>query len=1086
MDRKIFAFIGCLINAVVLPAFAQLPSIKGQTIFLSQAPDDFQRWFVWDTLPDRPGLVRRFDVTRYLDKPACTVEDQSLSHDPRFASPPFPIPSHRWLRINAIVSSDEPHYFFTLSLDYQVRDGDRVTLSLSLPFTVYATDRWRRAVLFVPPAAIVAPKANYTHAQITIRPVLYGQYFGQCHAWHIKTGRVHLARVEVEAMPEGWQPKRDDRKDWFEFSTQLLPKDSQPLASFDFLHERPAGKRGFVRLHPDGYLVFEDGTPVRLWGVAWHENYFPQQERKPPDVRNDEHLRAAKTLTALGVNFVRWHGLGRGLWNEKTGDLHEQRWHEVVDPLLALLKEHGIYHQFTLWFFSHLLMPREKLPPEIQNDDEWWNAYTVGYKENYHTVKWAIFCFQPMLKRMLDIQERIMNHFNPHRKMRYADDPAVVIVQPINEVSLMQRSPVETPLIWNLQEQEMRRRRALPIGVYQAFTEEWNEWLRRKFGTKERLLTSFPDLSDEFRAMGVPDADPEKGNVPLPPPRWMLRAKLGREDGWWHRLYLEFAMERERNFYREFAQRMRNLGYRNALAGDAGGEWRQCLVSQADLEVGYDLHHPYTDYGDAREDFQFALNNPFPLQPVEWIYESQAVHMWGKAAVISEWGAGTVNEWRAMLPILVAVDSAMQQKSAIAEHTFGYPFMRPDHFLGVSEGFGNLLGDPGRIAAYPVAATLFCIPEAIQAPKLTACQLFTDEDLATPVQGLQGSENAGQFFGVSYLVHVARVRWARWDGKSADVPDADLLYFPITSGVGDLKALPADKKLFIVVPPEVTHSGWRIVKPYERVLSLYPDLRFRKGRFRLQIKLPNGYEGTRDVEGRFLELASLPKGANPIGTDEEKQVCWAFYDRRALVIADASVLQTFIPAALDTVLKAWGMLPKDRGLVSRWELVSSTGQVKRNWREGWITIDSDYGQVIMGDLSKAPATRFLTVKGKPQFGVVALLPLEKKPLTEARRWFIVAVGRVANKDYDAVYNEPIGVYRLSGVRLKIGQGPAICEPLRASVTLRGLGVKDVRIVALTPQLTSKHEIKATIIGSTAQIPIDKAQSIWLLVERKGP
>ena len=115
-------------------------------------------------------------------------------------------------------------------------------------------------------------------------------------------------------------------------------------------------------------------------------------------------------------------------------------------------------------------------------------------------------------------------------------------------------------------------------------------------------------------------------------------------------------------------------------------------------------------------------------------------------------------------------------------------------------------------------------PEAIQPPKMMACQLFTDEDLATPVQGLQGSENAGHFFGVSYLVHVARVRWARWDDQSGNVPDTDLFYFPITSGVGNLKALPADKKLFIVVPPEVTYSGWRIVKPYERVLSLYPCL----------------------------------------------------------------------------------------------------------------------------------------------------------------------------------------------------------------------------------------------------------------------
>jgi hypothetical protein len=1055
---------------------------KGQVLFVSQTADDFKRWFVWDTLPDRPGLVLRFDVITYLGKPVCSVEDISVSHDPRFASPPFEIPKDRWLRITATVASDNPHHFFTLAFEFQQREGNRVVASVPLPFTVFASDRWRTANLLVPPASIVAPKANYTYAQLIVRPVLYGQYFGQCHAWHIKTGRVHLARIQVEALPANFEPTRDDKSRWFEFATQLLPKDVQPIASFDFLTERPAGKKGFVRLHPNGYLIFEDGTPVRLWGVAWHENYFLAQEGKPKELRDEEHLRAAKTLSALGVNFVRWHGLGRGLWDEKKGELHQQRWQEVVDPLLALLTEHGIYHQFTLWFFSHLLMPREKLPPEIRDDEDWWRAYP-SY-EDYHRQKWAIFCFQPMLQQMLDIQEQIMAHLNPHRNLRYADDPAIVIVQPINEVSLMQRSPVETPLLWNPQGQDVRQQRVLPVGVYRAFTAEWNEWLRQRFGSREKMLAEFPELAKEWEAMGIADADPAKGNVPLPPTRSLMRAKTGREDGWWHRVYLEFAMERERRFYNEFAQRMRKLGYRNAVAGDAGGEWRQYLVSQADLDVGYDIHHPYTDYGDAREDFQFALNNPFPLQSAELIYECQAVHMWGKAAVISERGAGTVNEWRAMLPILVAVDSAMQQRSAIAEHTFGYPFMRPDHFLGVSAGFGNLLGDPARIATYPVAATLFCIPEAIQSPKLTACQLFTDEDLATPVQGLQGSENAGQFFGVSYLVHVARVRWARWDGQSGNVPNADLLYFPITSGVGNLKALPADKKLFIVVPPEVTYSGWQIVKPYERVLSLYHNLRFRRGRFRLQVKLPNGYEGMRDCEGRFLELASLPENAVPIGVDEQRQVCWAFYDKRSLVVADPSVLQDFIPAALDTALKAWGLLQRDRGLVNRWELVSSTGQVRRNWKDGWITVDSDYGQVIMGDLSKAPATRFLAVKGKPQFGVVALVPLERKPVNEASRWFLVAVGRIANKDYDAVYNEPMGVYRLSGVRLKIGQGPPVCEPLQATATLRKLGIKKARVVALTPQLTKKQEIRATILGGSVSIPLANTQSLWLVVERK--
>ena len=1062
-----------------------------QTVFASQTTEDFQRWGISETVPDRPGLVRRLDGPTYSGRPSCTIEDQSISHDPRLVSPVFEIPEDRWLRVFFVVRSDKPQHFFTLTVQYIEREGDRETGWVGLPFTVVAGEHWRTSFVWAPPASVVrtrlpkradapgASAASVRHARLMVYPVLRGPYSGDCGAWHIRAGAVHLAAIRVEAMPAGFKPMEEDRRGWFEFSTQLLPKGGSPAASLDFLQERPAGKRGPVRVHPDGYLVFSDGSPVRLWGVAWHENYLYERHNKPSAEWKEEHERAVKTLSALGCNFVRWSGLGRGVWDAKTGHFHQKRWEEVVDPALAMLSEQGFYHQMTLWFFSHLLMPRESLPPEIRDDEDWHRRYPTY--ADYHRKKWAIFCFQPMLRRMLDLQEEIMRHENPLRKMRYVDDPSVVIVQPINEVSLCQDSPVTTPL-WDPWPPPGERRNVLPEGVEKAFQAEWNQWLARRFGTREKLLAAYPGLAEEFQAMGVGDADPTKGTVPLPPLRHRLAGKVKRHDGWWHRVYLDFVMERERDFYRDFAQRMRKLGYRNALAGDAGGVWRQQLITHADLEVPYDIHHPYTDAENSSQDFSFALNNPYPLQMVDLFYECLPVHHWGKAAVVSEWGAGTVNQYRAMLPILVALYGAMQQRSAIAEHSFGYPFLRRDSFLGVGPGFGNLLGDPGRIATYPTAAMLYRIPEAIQAPRRFAVQLFTDEDMATPVSALQGSENAGKFFGVSYLAHMMRVRWARWDGQSGQVPPADLLYFPITSGVGNLKALPADRKLFLVVPPEITYSGWRIVRPYERLESLYPGVRFQRGRYRLQVKLSNGYEGQREVEGRLFVVGSLPSGATLIGTDEKRQVCWAFYDRRSLVVSDGAVLQDLIPAALDEALKQWGLVSGSTGLQGPWELVSSTGQVRRNWREGWIVVDSAYGQALMGDLSRVRAGRYLGVSGKRQVGVVTLVPLEKKPLAEARRWLLTAVGRVANRDYRAVYSGFQEPYRLSGVRLQVGKGPAVCEPLQATAILQGLKLGKVRVWSLNPDLTIKKPLSATMSKGQVQIPLEEAESVWLLIE----
>jgi hypothetical protein len=49
-----------------------------------------------------------------------------------------------------------------------------------------------------------------------------------------------------------------------------------------------------------------------------------------------------------------------------------------------------------------------------------------------------------------------------------------------------------------------------------------------------------------------------------------------------------------------------------------------------------------------------------------------------------------------------------------------------------------------------------------------------------------------------------------------------------------------------------------------------------------------------------------------------------------------------------------------------------------------------------------------------------------------------------------------------------------------------LDLKGGRVVALTPQLTAKQEIRVTTIADRVFIPLSKAESIWLLVERAAP
>ena len=55
--------------------------------------------------------------------------------------------------------------------------------------------------------------------------------------------------------------------------------DSMPVdISFVFADEKPAGKHGFVKVQGDQF-VFEDGTPVRFWGVNFNgAACFPEHD----------------------------------------------------------------------------------------------------------------------------------------------------------------------------------------------------------------------------------------------------------------------------------------------------------------------------------------------------------------------------------------------------------------------------------------------------------------------------------------------------------------------------------------------------------------------------------------------------------------------------------------------------------------------------------------------------------------------------------------------------------------------------------------------------------------------------------------
>ena len=121
--------------------------------------------------------------------------------------------------------------------------------------------------------------------------------------------------------------------------------DRMPIdISFAFGDEKPAGKHGFCQAVGDDFC-FEDGTPVRFWGVNFNGGAnFPE---------HDYARKVARRLSMAGVNMVRFHQLDAE-WNTpnifsfckgkrltSTRQLDPESL-DRLDYLIYCLKEQGI------------------------------------------------------------------------------------------------------------------------------------------------------------------------------------------------------------------------------------------------------------------------------------------------------------------------------------------------------------------------------------------------------------------------------------------------------------------------------------------------------------------------------------------------------------------------------------------------------------------------------------------------------------------------------------------------------------------------------------------------------------------------
>jgi hypothetical protein len=239
---------------------------------------------------------------------------------------------------------------------------------------------------------------------------------------------------------------------YFPFEPSIDPFDSEALLDLRYLNEKFAGEHGFIRR--DGMnFTLGNGQPVRFWGVNVSSNNAGQSRESV------DYL--VRKLAKLGVNIARY----QGPIYDRSGDPANvnQRVLDNLFYLVAALKREGIYtllsFYFPLWFN---VRPHYDIP---------------GYDTIENKRPFALLTYD---ERMQEIYrswaKQLLNTVNPYTGITLAEDPAIAIVEIINEDSYF---------FWTF------TRRNIPEVHWRKLETIYGQWLMDRYGSLEEAFAAW-------------------------------------------------------------------------------------------------------------------------------------------------------------------------------------------------------------------------------------------------------------------------------------------------------------------------------------------------------------------------------------------------------------------------------------------------------------------------------------------------------------------------------------------------------------------------------------------------------------------
>ena len=461
------------------------------------------------------------------------------------------------------------------------------------------------------------------------------------------------------------------------------------VIDLSFLLEKPAGKMGFITTK-DEKFVKPDGTELRFWGT--NITGFTSGSVYIPD--KEFSVFYAKALARMGINCVRLHFLDlfapRGIIDADRNDSRhlDPEQLDKLDFWIAELKKNGIYIDLNLLVGRSFSRAGDQLA------------------EPNTGSKYVTYFDPQLILLQKEYAAQLLTHNNPYTQSEYRNEPAVAIVELINENTLFDAWHRD-----NLDPDGVREGGFRPISKYHSdlLTTLYNEYLSKNYNSETIELIR---RQSGAGATGL-----------IPRLRSSQYVSAGKE---WFQSMVYFYTDVEKQFFLDMKRFLQDsLQVKPLLLGSSDFLRNQSMYPMIESNAALDIidGHVYWQHPS----WPGKLNTPMVNEPdSSTIAGLSRTALSGFPYTVSEVNHPYPNDYESEgIPILAAYGS-FQDWGGIMLYTFE-PKIQPDYVGYVGDAF-DISHHPVKIPQM-VASALMYLRRDVREARQTVERSYTKEQI---------------------------------------------------------------------------------------------------------------------------------------------------------------------------------------------------------------------------------------------------------------------------------------------------------------------------------------------------------------------